>query len=123
MSEDAFTPASVPLGLLRRYLVARGWRPVPDTNPRPVELPTEYQRIGRLVIEGRTDARRNFEVYLFSTPGFEDVELILPRDRNVSDFLYRMRTAILTLSELEDKPADLIFSYVRRVCVNIVRSR
>jgi hypothetical protein len=34
MSEDPrATLASVPLGLVRRYLVARGWRRIPDSSP------------------------------------------------------------------------------------------
>jgi hypothetical protein len=123
MSDDPFTPSSVPLGLLRRYLVAHGWRRLLDANQTPTELPPQYERIGRLVIEGRTDARRNFEVYLLVTPGFDDVEIVLPRYQNTSDFLARMRTAIRTLSDLEDRSADLIIADIRGVGFDIVRSR
>jgi hypothetical protein len=95
----------------------------PRLKPTPVELPAEYERISRLLIEGRTDARRNFETYVLSTPGVDDVEIILPRDQNVSDFLPRMQSAMRTLAELEDRPADLIIADVRAVGFDIVRSR
>jgi hypothetical protein len=75
------------------------------------------------LIEGRTGAQRNFEVFLLSTPGLEDVEIVLPGDRNASDFLTRMETAIRTLSELEGRPAEQIIADVRAVGFDVVRSR
>jgi hypothetical protein len=124
MSEDRrIDPASVPLGLLRRYLGAVGWRRALDVRPRSVALPAQYEQIWRQLIEGRTGAQRNFEVFQLSTPGLEDVEIVLPRDRNASDFLTRMESAIRTLSELEDRPAEQIIADVRAVGFDVVRSR
>jgi hypothetical protein len=116
-------PRGVPLGLMRRYLSAHGWRRQPDTRARPIALPEGYERIRQQLIEGRTDARRNFETYVLSGDGVEDVEIILPRDGNTPDYRSRMETAIGALSDLAERSPDEIIVDVRAVGFDVVRSR
>jgi hypothetical protein len=75
------------------------------------------------LIDGRTSARRNFETYLLSEPGVDDVELVLPRDRSAPDYRSRMEGAIRTLSEVEGRPPEQIIADVRAVGFDVVRSR
>jgi hypothetical protein len=124
MNQDTRTdPAGVPLELLRRYLLALGWRQAPNERSASISLPPEYKQFARELIEGRSGARRNFEAYLLSEPGVDDVELVLPRDRNASDFQSRMEGAIRTLSELERRPPEQIIADVRAVGFDVVESR
>ena len=124
MNEDTrIDPVSVPLGLLRRYLLALGWRRAPNAHLPPISLPPGYERFARQLIEGRSGARRNFETYFLSEPGVDDVELVLPRDRSSPDFRSRMEGAIRTLSEVEGRPPEQIIADVRAVGFDVVRSR
>jgi len=116
-------PSGVPLGLMRRYLSAHGWRRLTDARPRPIALPDGYEQIRRQVIEGRTNVRRNFETYVLFGDGVEDVEIILPRDTNTPDYRARMETAIGALSDLQDRPPDQIIIEVRAVGFDLVQSR
>jgi hypothetical protein len=123
MNQDPrIDPASVPLGLLRRYLIALGWQ-ASNVRPSSIAVPLEYQRFARQLIDGRSDARRNFETYLLSEPGAENVELVLPRDINAPDFRSRMEGAIRTLSELQERSPEEIIADVRAVGFDVVRSR
>jgi hypothetical protein len=122
-SDHRTDPTSVPLGLLRRYLTAHGWRGPLAARSGSTVLPAEYERISRQLIDGRTGARRNFEMFLLSCSGADDVEIILPRDRDTSDFSTRMETAIRTLSELAEQSVDEIIADIRAVGFDVVRSR
>ena len=51
------------------------------------------------------------------------MELVLPRDRTVSDFDNRLQGAISTLSQLEDREPHQIVASVRSVGFDVVRSR
>ena len=108
---------------MRRYLSAHGWRRQPDARARPIVLPEGYKKIRQQLIEGRTDARRNFETYVLTGDGVEDVEIILPRDANTPDYRARMETAIGALSDLHERPPDEIIVDVRAVGFDLVRSR
>jgi hypothetical protein len=124
MSQDVrIDPAGVPLGLLRRYLLALGWRRASDTRQSAISLPPGYDGFARQLIEGRSSARRNFETYLLSGPGIDDVELVLPRDRSTRDFRPRMEGVIRTLSEVEGRPPEQIIADIRAIGFDVVRSR
>lgn len=92
-------------------------------RPSSIAVPLEYQQFARQLIDGRSDARRNFETYLLSEPGAENVELVLPRDINAPDFRSRMEGAIRTLSELQERSPEEIIADVRAVGFDVVRSR
>lgn len=114
---------AVPLGMLRRYLSAQGWRAVPTAVPsrmegsglKSAELPAFFKQRG--------GGQQNVDVYVFSDKGLEDIELVLPRDRSASDFVRRLEGVIETLSQLEGREPELIIADVRALGFDVVRSR
>ncbi len=72
-------PEAVPLGLLRRYLMAHGWRR-PTVVAR--DLSGEQSAITRAFLQGRTGGKRDFDRLILSEKGLEDIEIILPRDKS-----------------------------------------
>lgn len=113
---------TIPLGLLRRYLAAHGWRRAPDGSHTPPTLPLNRTAIVEALLEARSGGRRNFDLYVLSEDGMEDVELVLPREQSASDFLRRMEGAIRTLSDLEGREPGQIITDVRMVGYDVVRS-
>ena len=114
-------PEAVPLGLLRRYLTATNWR-LPQLVIRNA-LPDAQSAIARAVLDGRTGGRRDFDKFVLSEDGLEDVEIILPREKDGSDYLRQIRTALRTLSDLEGRDVDQIISDVRLIGFDVMRSR
>jgi hypothetical protein len=122
MSLEPITdPEAVPLGLLRRYLTAHGWRQgtVGRRSP-PAHVQNE---IMAAFLQARPGGRRNFDVYVLSEDGFEDVELVLPREQTASDFLRRIEGAIRTLSDIEGREPEQVITDVRMIGYDVVRSR
>src|SRR5689334_13181135 len=99
----------VPLGLLRQYLTSQGWH---LADVRGTSLPTQSPsaRASNLpdasFFQSRSVGSRNVDVFVLSEPGLEDIELIVPRDSNGSDFERRLQGVISTLSQVEDKEPD-----------------
>ena len=90
--------AQPPLGLLRRYLVARGWR-------------REPLRIDDL------------ELFVLSEDGSSDIEIVLPSSGSVADSQKRVAIALQTLSGLEDRPVDEVASAVDALEYDVLRAR
>lgn len=122
--EPTSHPEAVPLGLLRRYLTAHGWRRGTDArlgaaSPELVENAAVMQAF----LQARSGGRRNFDLYILSETGSADVELVIPREQTASDFLRRMEGAIRTLSDLEGRNPEEVISDVRMIGYDVVRSR
>jgi hypothetical protein len=117
-------PEAVPLGLLRRYLLANGWRRAEIAPGFAITAPPDGgSRVLREMLEGRTGGRRNFEQFILSEDGLDDVELILPREQTSPDYLRQFRGAIRTLSDLEGGGPVQVIADVRRIGFDVVRSR
>jgi hypothetical protein len=116
----------VPLALLRRYLTANGWHlaEVQGTPPPVVNLAASASNLPDAnFFQSRSVGRRNVDVYVLSESGLDDIELVVPRDSNGSDFERRLHGAIVTLSQIEDKGPDQIIASVRSIGFDVVRSR
>lgn len=118
------TAELVPLGLLRRYLTAHGW--VTDgghsiDHPLPHIAASSFPDANFFQI--RSQGQRNVDVFLLSAAGYDDLELVIPRDDKSTDFERRMRGAIETLCQLEDKSPDEIITSIRSIGYDVVRSR
>ena len=124
-SEPKRIPEIVPLGLLRRYLIARGWRLVESQGPphAPTLISASASTAARTFFRDRSSGKRNVDLYVLSEPGLDDIELIVPHDHDGSDFDRRLEGAIVTLSQVEDKAPDQIIASVRSVGFDVVRSR
>src|SRR6266513_794121 len=120
-TEPKSVPEIVPLGLLRRYLLANGWH-LAETNSlhTPMDLPADPNSPVRAFLESRAGGKRNIDVFVLSGDGSENVELVLPRDRSVSDFDDRLQGAISTLSQLEDRERDQVLASVRSIGFDVV---
>jgi hypothetical protein len=125
MSPETNQIPDVPIDLLRRYLVAHGWRVVKSPGRLPVSRGTDTSAdtAARTFFQNRSVGKRNVDVYVLSEPGLDDIELILPQDRNASDFDLRLQGAIVTLSQVEDKDTDQIIASVRSFGFDVVQSR
>jgi hypothetical protein len=124
MSLEPITdPEAVPLGLLRRYLAAQGWRRGTDgRRPMPSTL-VQNQALTSAFLHARPVGKRNFEVYVLSEDGLEDVELVLPRELTASDFLRRIEGAIRTLSDVEGREPEQVITAIRMIGYDVVQSR
>ncbi len=118
------SPEAVPLTLLRRYLLANKWRTSPP-RPRQIEvhLRSGESNVLREVMDGRTSAQRDYERYLLTTGGQRDLELIVPRDRQTTDFNRYIEKAIRVLSGVEDREPSTIIAEIRMIGFDVVRSR
>jgi hypothetical protein len=124
MSRDfSNTTDLVSLGLLRRYLAARGWRPVDGDIPTSAHVAEISTFPDAQFFRSRATGQRNVDVFRLSESGYDDIELIVPKDRRAADFDRRLKGAIETLSQLEERPPDEIVASIRAVGYDIVRSR
>jgi hypothetical protein len=115
---------NVPPALLRRYLMTHGWKLAEPPGRAPPALSINASGdVSRQFFYDRSAGKRNVDVYLLSESGYDDIELIVPRDRSSSDFERRMHGAILTLSQVEDKNPDEIITSIRSIGFDLVRSR
>jgi len=122
MSPDTSNAPEVPLPMLRRYLMARGWHlaesvRVGERGPRTNANPSIAD------LRQRTGGRRTVDVYVLSERGFDDIELLLPRDRDTSDCQRRLEGALEALSQLEGRDQESIIADVRSIGFDVVRSR
>ena len=97
MQSDIDSAKGLPLGLLRRYLTARGWRALSSTGA--------------------------FDLFASSEVGFADVEIILPKNSSVPDLGKRIAFAIRSLSELEGRDYEQIDADIRSIGFDVIRSR
>ena len=117
-------PEAVPLGLLRRYLTAHGWHRDADVRRSAgVTNVVPNAAILQAFLQARPGGRQNFDLYILSEGGMNDVELVLPREQAASDFLRRMDGAIRTLSDVEGRSPEEVISDVRMIGYDVVRSR
>jgi hypothetical protein len=114
-------PEAVPLGLLRRYLVAHGWRRAEERRPSIV-APSQSP-ITRAILDGRSGGRRNFDLYVLSEDGLDDIEVVLPREQVSADYLRQIDGAIRTLSDIEGRNPGQVITDVRLIGFDVVRSR
>ena len=114
-------PETVPLGMLRRYLATHGWRRASQTA-RPV-LARPQSAAARAVLQGRSGGQRNFDLYVLSEDGLDDVELILPRGQGSTDYVRQVLGAIRTLSDIEGRAPEEVVTDVRLIGFDVVRSR
>jgi len=112
---------AVPLGLLRRYLTATGWGRLAFVAP--TMLSAEQSAIARAVLDGRIGGRRDFDQFVLSEEGMDDVEIILPRDRSSPDYMRQIRSALRTLSDLQERETKQIIADIRLVGFDVMRSR
>jgi len=119
-----FDPEAVPLGLLRRYLLARGWRRAEAAAPVSVAVPLGFRSgIIREMLDGRSGGQRNFDQFVLSELGLQDVELVLPRETASPDYQRQIRGAIRTLSDLQERTPEEIIADVRQIGFDVMRSR
>lgn len=124
MSLEPITdPEAVPLDLLRRYLAAHGWRQGPDVPRLMPSALAQNQSLIRSFIQARPGGRRNFDIYVLSEEGVEDIEVVLPREQTASDFLRRIEDAIRTLSDVEGRRTQDVVTAVRMIGYDVMRSR
>lgn len=76
-----------------------------------------------LYFRDRAVGKRNFDVYVLSQPEDEEIELVIPRDSESSDFERRLRDAITTLSQVEQKEPDQIVAAIHSFGFDVVQSR
>jgi hypothetical protein len=106
----------VPLSSLRQYLLATGWRRrVPTVRSREGE--TGLLR-ARAVPESKT-----YEVFRAPLKGFEDVEIVVPVFTTSSDAGLLLKSALSTLTELEQRPTSEIVAAISARGVDVIRSR
>jgi hypothetical protein len=120
--EPRTDPEAVPLGLLRRYLTARGWRRPETQRPVPSAL-MQNSEISHAFLQARPGGRRNFDLYVLSDGGADDIEIVLPREQTGTDFLRRIEGAIQTLCDVEGKEPEKIITAIRMIGYDVVRSR
>jgi hypothetical protein len=114
-------PEMVPLGLLRRYLAARGWKL--QSSPEPGAAGRNIPLEMRAIFEGRAAGKRNVDVYVLEDSDGPSVELLVPQESTARDLGRRLHGAILTLSQVEERDPSQIITAVRAVGFDVVRSR
>jgi len=112
----------VSLELLRRYLAARGWRPADDRIVTTAHAGEAWTFPDAQFFQSRATGQRNVDVFLLSESGYDDIELIVPKDTRTADFARRLKGAIQTLSQLEERPPDEIVASIRAIGYDVVRS-
>lgn len=108
----------VPLSSLRQYLLATGWvRRVPKARTVRRDAETGLLR-ARAVPESKT-----YEVFRAPLQGFEDVEIVVPVFTTSSDAGLLLKSALSTLTELEQRPTSEIVAAISARGVDVIRSR
>jgi hypothetical protein len=112
---------TVPLGLLRRYLVVRGWRQT--TLAMAAGTALDGDSYADRFFRERAVGARNVDLFVLDEPGEERVELAVPRLLDTRETYRRLLGALDTLSQLEGRgPLDIVNS-VRSIAFDIVKSR
>ena len=60
---------------------------------------------------------------MLSEDNLEDVEIVLPREKDAPDYLRQIRTALRTLSDLEGREVDQVIGDIRLIGFDVMRSR
>ena len=113
----------VPLDLLRRFLMAHGWRLRDLAHQSSAALNIQASAEAQAFFRSRSTGKRNADVFVLSEPGQSDVELVIPRDHTSLDFDRRLQGAITTLSQLRGEEQDKIVAEVRSIGFDVVQSR
>lgn len=113
----------VPLGLLRRYLSAHGWRTADGYTTSLAQSVAASTFPDAQFFQSRARGQRNVDVFLLSESGYDDIELVIPKDNRTADYARRLKGAIETLSQLEERTPDEIVASIRAIGYDIVRSR
>ena len=113
----------VPLGLLRRYLSAHGWRTADGYTTSLAQSVAATTFPDAQFFQSRASGQRNVDVFLLSESGYDDIELVIPKDNRTADYARRLKGAIETLSQLEERTPDEIVASIRAIGYDIVRSR
>lgn len=113
-------PGSVPLEMLRRYLTAMGWH-VRGANATEATRPENAAT--RVLLNGRTGGRRNFEVYVSKVSSFEGIELVVPNSAESSEYGFQVARIIDALAALEERTEEDVVRSIREVAFDVVRSR
>jgi hypothetical protein len=74
-------------------------------------------------LKGREGGKRDFELYVLSAVGYDDIEIALPTEPSGRDFLRRIDGAISTLSAIEQRAPDEIIDDIRAIGCDRVFSR
>ena len=114
----------VPLGLLRRYLRAHDWRtPGAGTSWAQPVISQQLSQIAASFMKGRGGGKRDFEIYLLSNGGSDEIEITLPTDTSRHDFLRRIDGALDTLAAVEHRSPDEVAADIRSIGFDRVFSR
>jgi hypothetical protein len=113
----------VPLGLLRRYLSAHGWHTADGHTTSLAQSVAATTFPDAQFFQSRASGQRNVDVFLLSESGYDDIELVIPKDNRTADYARRLKGAIETLSQLEERTPDEIVASIRAIGYDIVRSR
>jgi hypothetical protein len=112
-------PSTIPLALLRRYLQASKW----GTTGRDENMPVPDNAAARILMTGRTDAVRNFDIFVSNISDLRGVELIVPRSRDSVEYAYQIEKLIAALSRIEDKSPSEIAEAIRQIGFDVLQSR
>lgn len=112
---------TVPLALLRRYLMFHGWQ-------RSEHVPSadgafDAPSFANAFFRGRSNGQRNIDLYVLSEPGLDDVELVVPQTLGSNESVRRLKGAIETLSQLEGKDRAEVVADIRSIGFDVVKSR
>ncbi len=114
----------VPLGLLRRYLRAHDWRTPGVGTPwaQPV-VSQQLSQIAASFMKGREGGKRDFEIYVLSDHGSDEIEITLTTDPSRHDFLRRIDGALDTLAAVEQRSPEEVAADIRSIGFDRVFSR
>lgn len=118
MTDMPINVRRVPLASLRQYLLANGWVRRAQ-NLQAAELNAS---IGLLRARGVAETK-TYEIFRAPLLGFEDVEIVLPVFTTSSDAGLLLKSALATLTELEQRPTSEIIAAIVARGVDVIRSR
>jgi hypothetical protein len=111
---------TAPHDSLRRYLLSHGWQATSHGSGEPSLITTPYEA---LFLRDRMPDRRSVEIFTLKEEGFENIELVVPRDSFTSDFDRRVEGIFDTLAQVEGREPDAIIADVRLIGFDVIRSR
>lgn len=108
----------VPLTSLRQYLLATGW--VRRTAKPEI---AGHDRRATLLKHRSAPQNKTYEVFGAPVEGFQDVEIVIPIFTTGRDVGVLLRSALSTLTELEQRPTSEIVAAIAARGVDVIRSR
>jgi hypothetical protein len=112
---------TVPLGLLRRYLIFHGWKMPELVMSAGSRL--DGDSYAERFFRERAVGTRNVDLYVLSEPGEEKIELAVPRLLDTKETFRRLDGALETLSQLEGRDRIELVAAVRSIGFDSVKSR